>query len=107
MTAYHIPVLVEEVLSYLIGRNPGVYVDATLGDGGHAAAICSRLAKGGRLIGLDWDAGAVERARSRLAEYEGWPPCSRELYPAGEILPELGFPGWTGCFWIWGFPLGS
>ncbi|HPZ65451.1 MAG TPA: 16S rRNA (cytosine(1402)-N(4))-methyltransferase RsmH [Bacillota bacterium] len=93
MTAYHIPVLVDEVLSYLIGRNPGVYVDATLGDGGHAAAICSRLAKGGRLIGLDWDAGAVERARSRLAEYEGMATLVQESYTRlEEILPELGFP---------------
>ncbi len=65
----HVPVLVDEVLHYLNIGDPGIYVDATLGDGGHAEAICSRLGPRGRLIGIDWDASALQRAEERLAPY--------------------------------------
>lgn len=71
MTETHIPVMVEETLFYLNCRDSGVYVDATVGDGGHAAAICSRLGPAGLLIGLDWDGAALERAAGNLAEFEG------------------------------------
>ncbi len=67
----HVPVLVEEVLHYLNCSGAGIYVDATLGDGGHAEAICRRLGPKGRLIGLDWDEAALERAGERLAAYAG------------------------------------
>ena len=65
-TSYHAPVLVEPVLSFLLTENAPVIVDATLGGGGHTAAL---LAKGGaalRVIGLDADTEALEAARVRL-----------------------------------------
>jgi len=65
----HIPVLTDEVLHYLICSDSGIYVDATLGDGGHAEAICRRLGPRGRLIGLDWDGDAIKRAEERLIPY--------------------------------------
>ena len=65
----HIPVLVDEVLHYLNCSGQGIYVDATLGDGGHAEAICRRLGPRGRLIGIDWDASALQRAGERLAPF--------------------------------------
>jgi 16S rRNA (cytosine1402-N4)-methyltransferase len=65
--AEHEPVLVAEVVSFLAPRPDGVYVDATIGLGGHTAALLD--AGAGRVIGIDRDATALERARSRLAGY--------------------------------------
>ncbi len=62
----HEPVLAAEVVTLLAPRPDGVYVDATIGLGGHAAALLSSGA--GRVIGLDRDRGALDRARARLAE---------------------------------------
>jgi 16S rRNA (cytosine1402-N4)-methyltransferase len=61
-------VLLEEVLEWLRLRPDGIYVDATLGAGGHSAAIAERLTSG-RLISLDRDAQALEIARERLREF--------------------------------------
>jgi 16S rRNA (cytosine1402-N4)-methyltransferase len=63
----HTPVLVGEVLLSLRPRAQGVYVDATLGEGGHAEAILRAIAPSGRLIGIDRDAEVLEVARQRLA----------------------------------------
>ena len=63
----HRPVMVNEVLEYLACRPGQVVVDATLGSGGHAAAIVERIRPGGRLIGIDRDPEAIERAGERLS----------------------------------------
>ena len=68
MGAPHTPVLLDEVLEWLRVRPDGIYVDATLGAGGHSAAIAERLSSG-RLISLDRDAQALEIARERLTEF--------------------------------------
>jgi 16S rRNA (cytosine1402-N4)-methyltransferase len=67
--AEHVPVLVDEVLSYLAPRPGAVIVDATLGDGGHAEAILRRIAPAGRLVGLDRDGEALARAEERLRRF--------------------------------------
>jgi 16S rRNA (cytosine1402-N4)-methyltransferase len=67
--SYHTPVLTEETLSFLINAKNGVYVDATLGGGGHAEALLQQLDPGGRLIGLDADDDAVRFAAARLAPF--------------------------------------
>lgn len=64
--AYHLPVLMEPVLSALQVKPDGVYVDGTAGGGGHSFAIASRLTTG-RLIALDQDPDAVREASTRLA----------------------------------------
>lgn len=56
--AYHIPVLLRETLDLLEIRSDGVYVDCTLGGGGHCRAILSRLGEKGRLFAFDQDAAA-------------------------------------------------
>lgn len=63
----HHPVMLDEVMAALQIRAGGVYVDATFGRGGHAAAIMQRLGEGGRLIAIDKDSWAVEVARDRSA----------------------------------------
>ncbi|MGB2679436.1 MAG: 16S rRNA (cytosine(1402)-N(4))-methyltransferase RsmH [Candidatus Acidiferrum sp.] len=68
MGAPHLPVLLGEVLEWLRIRPDGIYVDATLGAGGHSAAIAARLSSG-RLISLDRDAQALAIARERLKEF--------------------------------------
>ncbi len=62
--------MLEEVLEWLRIKPDGIYVDATLGAGGHSAAIAARLSPGkGRLISLDRDAQALQIAQERLKEF--------------------------------------
>ena len=65
----HYSVLREETIEYLNIRPDGIYVDGTLGGGGHAARIAARLSEEGRLIGIDQDADAIRAAGERLAEF--------------------------------------
>ena len=64
----HVPVLVKELLEYLNVRPDGIYVDATLGAGGHAEEILRRL-ETGRLLGIDRDPAALTAARERLRNF--------------------------------------
>jgi 16S rRNA (cytosine1402-N4)-methyltransferase len=65
-TGYHAPVLCKTVVDELITDLSGVYVDATLGGGGHAAALLDALDPSGRVIGIDRDPEALAAARDRL-----------------------------------------
>ncbi|RUM39510.1 MAG: 16S rRNA (cytosine(1402)-N(4))-methyltransferase, partial [Desulfobulbus sp.] len=65
----HIPVLPCEVLEWLAPRPDGLYIDATLGLGGHSSLILERSAPSGRVIGFEWDNQAVAQASSRLSVY--------------------------------------
>ena len=62
MTAYHIPVLLQESIEALRLKPEGVYVDATFGGGGHSRAILERLGPKGRLIAFDKDTDALAQA---------------------------------------------
>ena len=89
----HLPVLEKEVLRYLNIRGEGIYVDATVGDGGHAEAIARHLSEGGRLIGIDWDDAALKRAESRLAQYSDRVILVHSDYTRlQEVLEETGYP---------------
>ena len=65
----HVPVLLDEVLHWLQPRDSGLYVDATLGLGGHSQAILTASAPGGRVVGFEWDDQAAAMARKNLAAY--------------------------------------
>jgi 16S rRNA (cytosine1402-N4)-methyltransferase len=69
--AEHAPVMVEEVLEHLRCRPGGIYVDATLGLGGHALAMLERIGPDGLLLGLDRDTESLEKARARLSRHAG------------------------------------
>ena len=64
----HVPVMAVEVVELLSAPHPHTIVDATLGTGGHAAALLG-AAQTARLLGIDRDAGALAAARERLAEF--------------------------------------
>ena len=66
---FHQPVMLAEVLSALNLGPGGIYVDCTVGGGGHALEILRRTAPDGLLIGLDRDPLAIRQAKTRLAEY--------------------------------------
>lgn len=66
----HTSVLLQETIENLKIRPYGVYVDGTLGGAGHALEVCKKLSAGGRLIGIDQDADAIEAAQDRLMEYK-------------------------------------
>ena len=66
---YHVPVLVQEVLSALQVKPGGSYVDCTVGEGGHASAILEAASPGGRLLGIDMDLQALKTAERVLWSY--------------------------------------
>ncbi len=65
----HRSVLLAEVLHYLAPRPGGIYVDGTLGLGGHSEAILRQSSPDGRLIAFEWDELALGHSRRRLAEF--------------------------------------
>ena len=97
MVELHLPVMEKEVLHYLGCKGGGVYVDATVGDGGHAEAILRNLSPAGRLIGLDWDDAALERSRARLSRFSDQVILVHDSYTRlEEVLKEIGYPGVDG-----------
>ena len=66
---YHTPVLPREVVDQLRPRSRRLYVDATVGGGGHATEILRASEPDGQLIGLDWDDEALAASRERLNEW--------------------------------------
>lgn len=66
---HHISVMASEALTLLCPERGGVFVDGTLGGGGHAYQVLSRLPEGAKLYGIDRDAVAIEAASERLAEF--------------------------------------
>ena len=86
----HVPVLLKESVDYLVTNPDGVYIDATLGGGGHSKEILSALSENGRLIGLDQDAEAHEAAAKKIGEDSRFTPVSGNFgYLKTLIDPEL------------------
>ncbi len=69
MIATHIPVMAQEVCAYLAPGPEAVFLDCTLGGGGHGQALLEASGPSGVLVGLDRDGGAIDYARERLASY--------------------------------------
>jgi 16S rRNA (cytosine1402-N4)-methyltransferase len=69
MPGLHCPVLVREVIQYLITTPEGIYVDATVGGGGHSEAIARVLGSRGQIIGIDQDQEALKLAGPRLNSF--------------------------------------
>ena len=69
MVFQHTSVLLEETVDGLNVKPDGIYVDGTLGGGGHAYEVCARLSDKGRFIGIDQDEAAIEAAGIRLRDF--------------------------------------
>ncbi|MBR6771491.1 MAG: 16S rRNA (cytosine(1402)-N(4))-methyltransferase RsmH [Lachnospiraceae bacterium] len=87
----HTSVLLHESLEALNIKPDGIYMDGTLGGGGHSFEIAKRLGKKGRLIGLDQDEAAIKAAGNRLSSFGERITIVRSNYcQAGEVLNSLG-----------------
>ena len=87
----HIPVLLRETLELLSPERGGIFVDGTLGGGGHAEAVLSRLPESGRLIGIDRDWEAVHAAGDRLKTYGSrFTALHGNFFDMSALLLEIG-----------------
>ena len=87
----HYSVLLRETIENLNVRPDGIYVDGTLGGGGHACEVLKRLGSGGRLIGIDQDADAIRAAGERLAQFGDKATLIRSNYAdMKECLSDIG-----------------
>ena len=87
----HTSVLLEETIDNLQIKPEGIYVDGTLGGGGHSYHIAAKLTGSGRLIGIDQDDAAIEAAKLRLRSYEDRVTLIRDNYSnARQVLIQIG-----------------
>ena len=87
----HKSVLLEETIAYLNIRPDGIYADGTLGGGGHASEVLTRLGPSGRYIGIDQDADALAAAGERLKPFGDRVTIVRDNYEnMGAVLKKLG-----------------
>lgn len=97
MEFHHTSVLLEPSLDHLAVRPDGIYVDGTLGGGGHSFHIAERLASGGRLIGIDRDEEAIRAASERLSPYRDRVTIVKDNYGnIRDVLNSLEIPGVDG-----------
>ncbi|MDR7865860.1 MAG: 16S rRNA (cytosine(1402)-N(4))-methyltransferase RsmH [Sporomusaceae bacterium] len=97
MDFQHTSVLLAETVAALVTDPAGIYVDCTLGGGGHAAAVAGRLSPSAWFIGIDQDPAALKAAQTRLRNA----PCRVTVVHSnftslGDVLDDLGVPAVTG-----------
>jgi 16S rRNA (cytosine1402-N4)-methyltransferase len=80
MSFKHKSVLLDETIESLAIKPDGIYVDGTLGGGGHAFEVCSRLSEKGRFIGIDQDEAAIKAATERLQKFSEKVTIVRDNY---------------------------
>lgn len=86
----HYSVMLRETIDYLNIKADGIYLDGTLGGGGHASEICGRLGQG-HFYGIDQDDAAIEAASQRLADFADKVTLIRNNYcNARAVLQERG-----------------
>ena len=99
MAFEHKSVLLYETVDSLNIKPDGIYVDGTLGGGGHAYEVCSRLGKHGRLIGIDQDADAIAAATKRLEPFADKVTVVRCNYEnIASVLHDLGIEKVDGIY---------
>ena len=97
--SFHIPVMPQQVLVNLVTKKTGVYVDCTVGGGGHSQKIIELIYPEGLLIGFDQDIEALEFARERLKPYQDRIVLVKSNFSNLEIvLKSLGFNKVSGIF---------
>lgn len=87
----HVSVLLEETIEYLNVKRDGIYIDGTLGGGGHAYEVCKLLGEKGKFIGIDQDEAAIKAGKERLIEFGDKVTIVRSNYcNMKQVLDELG-----------------
>src|SRR5699024_5869155 len=90
MNFEHISVLLEETIENLNIKENGIYVDGTLGGGGHSLEIVKKLGKNGKLIGIDQDEQALKAAKLRLKDYQDKTVCVKNNFVhIAKVLEDL------------------
>lgn len=90
MIFHHKSVLLTETVSSLLIKPDGIYVDGTLGGGGHAYEVCKSLSDKGKFIGIDQDADAIVAASERLAAFKDKLSIVRDNYVnIQQVLSDL------------------
>lgn len=96
-TFQHVPILLSRCIEGLSPKSSGVYLDGTLGGGGHAEAVLERIGPGGRLYGIDRDGDALCAAGARLARFgSAFCPIHGNFKEAPRLLQERGVGGLDG-----------
>ncbi|UZQ50867.1 16S rRNA (cytosine(1402)-N(4))-methyltransferase RsmH [Clostridium kluyveri] len=85
----HIPVLLKETIDSLNIKQDGIYVDCTLGGGGHSLEILKRLSDKGKLIAIDQDISAINWSGERLKNFKNVIYVHNNFYNIQQILKEL------------------
>lgn len=94
---YHVPIMTSEVISYLITSLDGIYIDGTLGGGGHSTEILKSINYKGKLIGIDRDMDAINNAKFLTDTYHNFTCIHNNFHNMSSILDELNIDLIDGC----------
>ena len=84
----HISVLLDEATDALNIKKDGIYVDGTMGGGGHSLKIVSQLSENGLLVGIDRDIQAIEASKKRLEGFSNVLFVHNNFHNVSQILAE-------------------
>lgn len=102
MGVSHLPVMLREVVEYLRPEKGKVYLDATVGLGGHAFEILGRMGQDGRLIGIDRDEEALNEAKARFISDKRCVLMKARFSEMGEVAKEIGIENVDGVLFDFG-----
>lgn len=89
---YHIPVLLEPAIEFLVSDRDGIYVDGTLGGGGHSLRLLQELGMNGRVLGFDQDADAIQHAQKLFADEPRMTLVHSNVVHLSDVLTKHDFP---------------
>lgn len=104
MTAYHehIPVLLKESVELLVTDPDGIYIDTTLGGGGHSLQILQQIGPDGHLYGIDQDAEALQAANERIGGDDRFTPVEGNFGYLATLIPKEHHGSITGILFDFG-----
>ncbi len=93
---HHVPIMAAEVIGLMRPQRGGVFVDGTLGGGGHAELLLDKLPASGRYYGIDRDAEAIAAATKRLAKYPNFTALRGNFFDMQALLDAAGIESADG-----------